>query len=196
MTVRENLEYALAKKSSKSQIDEIIELMEIGALQYRKPQTLSGGQKQRVAIARTLVQKPKILLLDEPLAALDYNMQKRLQNHLIESHKRLGLTTVMISHNIAEIIHIGSYVWCIENGRIIKKGTPIDIFSPAKSSGEFQFLGEIVSIEKQDIIYVVRMLIGNEIVKVIADKTEIEDFKPGDKVIAASKAFNPILRKV
>ena len=82
-----------------------------------------------------------------------------------------------------------------EEGQIMKQGTPAEVFTHKEVSGKFQFVGEVVSMEKQDFIFIVSILIGNELVKVIANESEVESLEPGDKVLVASKAFNPIMTR-
>ena len=84
----------------------------------------------------------------------------------------------------------------IDNGRIVKKGKPVEVFSHKEVSGKFQFIGEVINLEKQDFIYILSILIGNELVKVVANQSEAENLEPGDKVLVASKAFNPIIKKI
>lgn len=196
MTVKENLLFALEKKADKKSIDELIEIIELGDLQKRKPTTLSGGQKQRVALARSLVQRPQLLLLDEPLSALDHEMRIKLQQYILQAHQAFNLTTILVSHDIAEIVKMSDQVFVLENGTFTNKGAPIDIFTNKEVSGKFQFTGEIIDIKKQDFIFIVSIIIGKEMVRIVADENEGDHLKIGDKVLVASKAFNPIIKKI
>jgi len=194
LTVKENLEFALAKNDSKEIISELIQLMELQSLQNSKPQNLSGGQKQRVALARAIVRKPEILLLDEPLSALDDEMRFKLQDYILKIHQKYKLTTLMVSHSISEIFKLSDKVIVVDKGRITKEGTPENVFSEQKISSKFQLTGEIISITKSDIVYIVQVSSGNTIVKVVATEEEAIQYKIGQKVLIASKAFNPIIQ--
>ena len=196
MTVKENLKFAQRKDRTKDLIPELIEVMELSQLENRSPDTLSGGQKQRAALARALVQQPDILLLDEPLAALDTQMSTKLQDYILKAHKDYGLTTILVSHDLGEIMKLSDTVVVLEQGKITKTGMPQEIFMNREISGKFQFTGTVLSIEKQDVIYVVTVLIYNTIIKVVADASEIEDLHNGDSVVVASKAFNPVIYKI
>ena len=196
MTVKENLTYSLSKGQSKKISSERIDITELGELQHRKPTTLSGGQQQRVALARALVRQPEILLLDEPLSALDMSMRSKLQDYILKVHRQYNLTTILVSHDVSEVFKLCDQVLILEKGKIIQQGTPLEIFSNRKISGKFQFTGEIVHIQKEEVIYVVSVLIGNHLVKVVADASEVEEFSIGDKVLVASKAFNPLIQKI
>lgn len=196
MSVKQNLEFALHKNQNKDIILELLTIMELDKLQDRKPETLSGGQKQRVALARALVQKPEILLLDEPLSALDIDIRLKLQNYILKVHKKYKLTTILISHDIGEVYKLSDWVFILNNGVITQEGKPSEVFTNNKLSGKFKFKGEILTIEKDDVVYIISILVFNEIVKVIAQESEIEHLDPGDKVIVASKAFNPIILKL
>ena len=196
MSVRENLSYALEKGQDKSIIEELLALMELAQLQHQKPAQLSGGQKQRVALARALVRQPDILLLDEPLSAVDHEMRVKLQDYIIRVHRKYKLTTILVSHDIAEIYKMSDKVIVLENGNISKQGTPEQVFSSRLVSGKFQFVGEILKIKKENFIYIVVVLIGNNVVKIIAMEEEIKDLNIGNKVLIASKAFNPIITKI
>ncbi len=196
MTVRQNLEFALPNKNETKKVDEILEIMEIENLAKMKPENLSGGQKQRVAVARTLMTNPKILLLDEPLSALDMEMRIKLQNELSKIHTRFGVTSVLVSHDISEVFRLSNRVFKINLGQIIEDGTPSEVFANQNISGKFKIVGEVLSINKSDILYIVEVLAHNEIIKVTAMKHEIENLNIGDKLLLSSKAFNPILTKM
>lgn len=196
MTIRQNLEYALAKNQNKAIIDELTDIMQLSGMQDRKPGLLSGGQQQRVALARALVPQPKILLLDEPLSALDSEMRSRLQTYILEAHQNFGLTTLMVSHDVGEVLKMSDKVIVFKEGSIQQEGSPLEVFSNQQVSGKFQFTGEVVGIVKQDFIFVVSVLIGKDLVKVVADESDVRNLSVGDKVLVASKAFNPIIQKL
>lgn len=196
MSVRQNLEFARPQNSTSSNVDELIELMELGQLQNRRPQSLSGGEKQRVALARALAQEPRILLLDEPLAALDYKIRLKLQDYLLRIHREFGLTTFLVSHDIGEISKLSDLVLVMEKGLIKQHGTPEEIFVKQQISGKFKFVGEVLQIEEQEVVHIVSVLVQNQVVRIIAQPTEMSDISVGDKVIIASKAFNPIIYKI
>lgn len=196
LTVKENLIFALQKNENLKSIDELLEIMEINELQNSFPHSLSGGQKQRVALARAIVRKPKILLLDEPLSALDDEMRFKLQDYILKIHHRYQLTTLLISHHLPEIFKLSNLVLAIDNGQIIKKGTPNEVFSSENSSNEFKITGEIVAIQKSDLVYIVSILVGNQIVKIIATQAEINTFSIGQKVLVSTTVFNPSIEVI
>jgi len=96
-------------------------------LHDKKPGLLSGGQKQRVALARALIRKPKLLLLDEPLSALDTEMQVKLQDYILQVHQQFNLTTILVSHDLNEVIKMSKRVLVLEEGQIKKDGLPLDV---------------------------------------------------------------------
>lgn len=196
MSVRRNLEFASKNKNEIKKVDEILEIMEIENLSNMKPELLSGGQKQRVALARTLMTNPKMLLLDEPLSALDTTMRLKLQDELSLIHQKFNITSILVSHDISEVFKLSNRVFKINLGEIQQDGTPNEVFSNQNISGKFKIIGEILSIKKSDILYIVEVLTNNEIVKVTAVEDEIKDLKIGDKLLLSSKAFNPILMKI
>lgn len=196
MSVKKNLEFALKNKNEIKKVDEILEIMEIKNLSNMKPELLSGGQKQRVALARTLMTNPKILLLDEPLSALDTTMRLKLQDELSLIHQKFNITSILVSHDISEVFKLSNRVFKINLGEIEEDGTPNELFSNQKISSKFKIVGEILSIKKSDILYIVEVLTNNEVVKATAVEDEIKDLKIGDKILLSSKAFNPIVNKI
>ncbi len=200
MTVRQNLEFAFSNKKEVRQnqalIGQLMELMELDELQNRKPVTLSGGQRQRVALARALVSKPDLLLLDEPLSALDQTMRQTLQNYLLQLHQEFNPTILLVSHDVGEIFKVSDQVLVLEQGRITRKGTPSQIFAQQQLSGKFQMVGKVVDIIAEDVVYIVAVLVGNQVVKVVADAQDVAALEVGNEVLLASKAFNPLIRKL
>jgi molybdate transport system ATP-binding protein len=193
MTVRQQLEFALPKRSSPQVIDELLEMMELQELQHRKPALLSGGQQQRTALARAIARRPTLLLLDEPLSAVDDEMRFKLQDFIGKAHRFYGLTTILVSHYLPEIFRLSDEVIVLENGKIQKQGPATQVFLEEKISSKFRTTGEIVDIQPADIVYIVSILSGNSIVKVIATAAERTGLHVGQKVMIASKAFNPII---
>jgi ABC-type sugar transport system ATPase subunit len=133
MTVKEHLEFVLRHKGIEKQkwekeIDEILEVLKIVDLKYRKPEELSGGEKQRLAIARAIIQHPKILLLDEPLANLDPPLKREILNYLKEIHKKTKIPMVYVTHNLDEL-EIANKVAFMHQGRIIQVGSPNELRS-------------------------------------------------------------------
>ena len=155
MTVRENLEFALLKRQNSKIIDELIEMVELGDLQSRKPDAISGGQQQRVALARSLVQRPDILLLDEPLAALDIEMRLKLQPYILALHREYNLTTILVSHDIPEVIKMSDWVVHLEQGKIAQQGTPFEIFGEEEEA-------KLISIERKIDCYLLKLVIENK----------------------------------
>ncbi|BBG64986.1 molybdenum transport ATP-binding protein ModC [Hydrogenimonas sp.] len=196
MSVKENLKYALKKGDDASIVDELIETTGLGALASRYPSTLSGGQRQRVAVARALVRRPKILLLDEPLSALDHSMRSKLQDELAQIHRRFGLTTILVSHDPGEIFRLCNYMYRIERGSVVKEGNPSDVFVRERIGSSFKFAGEVLAIEKCEMVYLLTVAIGTQIVKIMATEKEREGLRVGSRIQIVSKAFHPMIFKI
>jgi spermidine/putrescine transport system ATP-binding protein len=146
-TVRENIAFGLKmKKLPKKEIDErvtqIIEMCQLEMLQNRKPTKLSGGQQQRVAIARSLINKPKVLLLDEPLGALDLQLRKRMQISLKRLQRKFGMTYIYVTHDQEEAMTLSDRIAVINNGCIEQLGTPNEVYGKPATSFSARFLGE------------------------------------------------------
>lgn len=196
MTVEQNIRFAQPEKNEPS-IHELLGIFGLDEFRKRKPNGLSGGQKQRVALARALARKPQLLLLDEPLSALDAEMRNTLQNEIAQAHQILGVTTLLVSHDLNEVFRLATRVICLENGTITRNGKPDEVFLDNSISGKVQITGQIARIEKQDTFYVVTVISGNnQIIKVIAFENDLVNLRIGDKVMVFSKAFNPIISKL
>ncbi len=129
MTVKQNLEFGLKargikKEEREKRVKQILKLTQIEEFKNEKPSKLSGGQQQRVALARALVLHPKILLMDEPLSSLDFELNIRLRREILKLQKEIGFTLLYITHNREEAFDIASRIIIMKNGKIIKEGTP------------------------------------------------------------------------
>ncbi|MDR2219454.1 MAG: ATP-binding cassette domain-containing protein [Methylobacillus sp.] len=196
LTVRGNIEFAQRKGASRKRVDELLEMMALGDLQHSKPATLSGGQKQRAALARALASEPRLLLLDEPLSALDRETRLRLQDEILNMHRQFGLTTLLVSHDISEIYKLSRRVVILESGLIAREGAPADVFGAGRDGGKFRFAGEVLAIEQADVVFAISILVGNQIVRIIATPDEAAQLKVGSRIMLLSKAFNPMLQVV
>ena len=147
MNVYENIAFGLKqKKTPRDVIDkkvgEVLELVDLEGFEERSVSTLSGGQQQRIAIARALVNEPEILLLDEPLGALDLKRRKEMQLELKNMHKELGITFIYVTHDQEEALTMSDKIVVMNDGKIQQIGTPEDIYNEPKNSFVADFIGE------------------------------------------------------
>ncbi len=196
MTIHENLAYAQGKRGNKALISQLIDRVGLKGLETRKPNTLSGGQQQRVALARAMIRKPKLLLLDEPLSAIDTQTRFNLQQLIIDLHRSYGTTTLLVSHDVSEVIRMAQHMVKLVEGSIKQQGTPEQLLLQHSISGKFKITGVVVAIRPQGFLSIVSVLAGNDMISVAAEAEEIEGLAVGDQVLVASKAFNPIIKKV
>ncbi len=192
MSVEDNL---LFVKKDKKLSKYLLEMTELYTLKDRLPNGLSGGQKQRVSLCRALMNRPKLLLLDEPLSALDPTMRKKLQNEILLLHKEFDITTIIVSHDPSEIYHLADRVVVLELGKIINIGTPKDILLRTTGTQKFSFEGEILDIIKVDVIYIAIISIGQQLVEVVISQREAKTLKIGEKLQVSTKAFSPNILK-
>ena len=147
MTVEENISFGLRmKKVSEDEIEKevkkIIKLVKLEGFEDRYPKELSGGQQQRVAVARGVIMKPKVLLLDESLGVLDLKLKKQMQIELKRIQKRLGMTFIYVTHNQEEELTMSDRIVIINNSMIEQMDTPIDIYKNPKTLFVADFIGE------------------------------------------------------
>ena len=147
MNVEQNVGYALKlrkrpKGEIKEEVKKMLELVQLSGFEKRKPAELSGGQKQRVAIARSLINRPKILLLDEPLGALDLQLRRQMQQELKRLQKKLGITFIYITHDQEEALNMSDRIAVMREGRFEQIGTPAQVYDSPKTAYVARFVGE------------------------------------------------------
>ncbi len=190
MSVEQNLLYV---KQDRSLADELLEMTGLSELRRRLPNTLSGGQKQRVALCRALMNRPKLLLMDEPLSALDPQMRSQLQHDILMLHKAFGTTTIMVSHDPSEIYRLAEQVITLQDGKVIRQASPKEALLQTSGSQKFSLRGELLDIIQADVIYIAVVAIGQQIVEVVLDEVEAATLKIGQQVQVSTKAFAPSL---
>ena len=152
MTVFDNIAFGLQvqkkdRKFIKTRVQELIELVGLKGFEKRYPHQLSGGQRQRVAFARALAPNPKLLLLDEPFAAIDAKVRKELRLWLKEMVEKLGITSIFVTHDQEEAVEVADEIIVTNRGRIEQKGSPIEIYKNPKTPFVAQFIGESTIID-------------------------------------------------
>ncbi|EAB5422510.1 sulfate/molybdate ABC transporter ATP-binding protein [Campylobacter jejuni] len=194
MNVKENIAYAA---SSKAKVSELLALMDLENLAKIYPKHLSGGQAQRVALARALAREPKILLLDEPLSALDFKMRANLQDELAKILEYFKISTLLVSHDLAEIYKLSHRILELKNGKIIKDFPKNEFFTHSSISAKLRLSATLLEIKKSDILVVLTLLLNQDIIKITLSEEEFlkayQDIKIGDTLILSVKAFNPII---
>lgn len=195
MTVRENLAYALTCPDQNKIIDGL-RRMGLSGLEHQKPYQISGGQKQRVALLRALLRDPSILLLDEPLSALDKIMRIQMQELIAEILKVEMQPAILVSHDIGEVYRLCQKVIFLEQGRVLKEGTPDEVFAGQHLNGQVQLNGTIIDLQGMDFMYIVTIASGGFIYKVMATEEDAKDWQRGDEVLIMAKGVNPIIKKL
>lgn len=146
MTVEQNIAYGLKqsrvpKTEISDRVDEVLELVELQSFKKRKPHQLSGGQSQRVALARALVKRPKVLLLDEPLGALDKRLREQTQFELMRIQDQVGITFVVVTHDQDEAMTLSTRIAVMDSGEFLQIGTPTEIYEFPESRYVADFIG-------------------------------------------------------
>ncbi|MDH4110114.1 MAG: polyamine ABC transporter ATP-binding protein [Gammaproteobacteria bacterium] len=152
MSVEQNVAFGLRqegvpKAETARRVGEMLELVKLGQFAKRKPHQLSGGQRQRVALARSLVKKPKLLLLDEPLAALDKKLREHTQFELINIQETLGVTFIVVTHDQEEAMTLSTRIGLMNHGEIVQVGTPSEIYEYPSSRFVAEFIGSVNTFE-------------------------------------------------
>ncbi|MGE0385872.1 MAG: ABC transporter ATP-binding protein [Gammaproteobacteria bacterium] len=148
MSVEQNVAFGLKqenidKAQIRQRVDEILDLVQMRSFAHRRPHQLSGGQRQRVALARSLVKRPKLLLLDEPLGALDKKLREETQFELMNIQERLGTTFVIVTHDQAEAMTVSTRIAVMDRGRIVQIATPAETYEYPNSRYVADFIGDV-----------------------------------------------------
>lgn len=184
MTIEDNIGYGLKMKKVpkaeiKTRVKEMLELVQLSGYEKRKPSQLSGGEQQRVAIARGLINKPKVLLLDEPLSSLDLKLKKQMQLELKRLQKKLEITFIYVTHAQDEALTMSDRIIIFKDGKIEQEGTPQDIYHRPKSLFVADFIGDSNifkgEVVKKTELYVTLRLKNNDFIKVKSSDFELED---------------------
>ncbi|WP_310626722.1 polyamine ABC transporter ATP-binding protein [Limnohabitans sp.] len=148
LTVAQNIAFGLErdglpKSEVRARVQEMLALVQLKAFAQRKPHQLSGGQQQRVALARSLAKRPRLLLLDEPLGALDKKLREQTQIELVNILKKVGVTCVMVTHDQEEAMAMADRIAVMRDGRILQLGAPMDIYETPNSRFVAEFIGNV-----------------------------------------------------
>lgn len=200
MSVGENIAFGLKlkKKSSgyiRGKIDYALKLVDLEGYEDRHPMSLSGGQQQRIAIARAIVNEPKVLLLDEPLGALDLKLRQEMQKELIKIKNELGITFVFVTHDQEEALTMSDRIIVMNQGLIQQVGTPVDIYNEPQNAFVADFIGESNIVDgimpKDCLVYILGCefpcidsgFAPNELVDVVIRPEDIEFREPGEGML-------------
>lgn len=146
MTVLQNVQYGLRRRGfgraeTEARSTDMMRLVKLTGYETRRPSQLSGGQQQRVALARALATRPEVMLLDEPLSALDAKLRQELQVELKEILRRAGSTSIVVTHDQEEAMSLGDYIFVMNGGKVVQRGTPEEIYARPQSKFVAEFIG-------------------------------------------------------
>ena len=212
LNVFDNMAFGLKIKKTpkniiKEKVEEMLRLVNLQEFENRSIDSLSGGQQQRIAIARALVNEPKVLLLDEPLGALDLKLRKDMQNELKNIQKKVGITFIYVTHDQEEALTMSDTVVVMDKGKIQQIGTPIDIYNEPKNAFVANFIGEsniILGIMHDDFVVefsnivfecVDKGFFKDELIEVVIRPEDIDIFPAGQgklKGIVESVTFKGV----
>lgn len=191
MTVIENLFFV---NKDKELANHLLKITDLEALANRLPNSLSGGQKQRVSLCRAMMNRPKLLLMDEPLSALDPSMRLKLQDEILQLHKEFETTTILVSHDPSEIYKLSNRVIVLKDGNVIDDGDAKSVLLKTSGSAKFSFEGKLLDIIKVDVINIAIVAIGQQLVEVTITSNEAKDLVVGQDVRVSTKAFAPTIK--
>jgi len=174
MTVEQNLHFALKRDQSSEIVDSMLDVAGLQALRQSKPSQLSGGQSQRVAVARALIRKPSLLLLDEPLSALDLKIRETLQDFIVDFHKKFDLSTILVSHQFSEVLRMSDHIVTMEDGQVSNEGKAVEIFDVSNTTDDPMIEVDIISRNGNELT----VLVNSKLYQVnVSPNTVIQDGK-------------------
>lgn len=194
MSLFENIAFGMKKKDPR-RVMELLKLAGLEQLKDKKPSVLSGGQKQRVALLRALAREPKLLLLDEPLSALDPETAITLREEIKKFQRSFNIPTIMVSHSREDALSLASRVLLLSEGKIKSVGKPKDVLFSRRESPKFSLNGIVLEKEIAEYACILSVAVGTEVVQVVVPRDQEKEFKLGDRVLLSTKAFVPIVRK-
>jgi len=190
MSVEQNLLYV---NNDTKLAQKLLEITHLDKIKNSMPNNLSGGQKQRVSLCRAFMNQPKLLLMDEPLSALDLNMKLKLQNEIATLHKEFDTTTIMVTHNPYQISNLANRNIVLEYGKIIKNDRVKKTEDYEKNS-EFCFDAQVLSIKQNNDNYTAIVNIAQQIIAIDITKEKINSIKIGETIKVYTNSFSPTFK--
>lgn len=181
LNVLQNIAYGLSNNENQNRVHELIDLTGLSKLINHYPATLSGGQQQRVALCRALVPNPKLILLDEPLSALDGSTRRNLQMGFKQLHREFGFTAIMVSHDISELLRVCDRLINIETGKIVSDQS-IQEYATHSENSKISTLAEVIQINRNDDQNSIIVLLGNESHILPISKENIKSIEIGSMI--------------
>ena len=202
MTVYQNISFGLRMKKEKKEtinklVKEALSLVQLEGSEKKFPSQLSGGEQQRVALARCIVTKPKVLLLDEPFSAIDAKLRKSLQIRIKEIHRELNMTCVFVTHDQEEAMIMSDVIHLMHNGVIEQSGKPAQIYSNPKNAYVASFIGSYNIMDKEDMMKSFNYEAASEKVAIRPEMIDISEEEPqysSEDIFAKAKISDNILQ--
>ncbi|MEQ6290464.1 ATP-binding cassette domain-containing protein [Vogesella sp. GCM10023246] len=191
LDVRHNIAYG-ASRDDLPLVEELLTLTGLAAHAGQRPAQLSGGQRQRVALARALARRPRLLLLDEPLSALDPALRSRLQDELLLLQQRFAVTTVLVSHDIPEVFKLASQVLQLADGRIARRGSPAQVYLQGSTAGRLHLNATVLAIQPADLLWRVTVQSGGSMVDILLDHDEAAGLRVGSPLPLLACNLTPL----
>ncbi len=196
MTVAENLAFAAEKKIDLTQLEELLTVIQMTDKRDQYPGSLSGGEQQRVALARALVRRPALLLLDEPLTALDEAIRSSLQTYILALHERFQPTTLLVSHNRTELAKLCDWILEMKDGKVTATGTPDSLFGDTETIDFTADSFRVLTLTRNNGKLIVELVAGKQKVKIALNNSSWPNLKSGDQIKLTDTAFTLLNHKI